>query len=65
MAKLSTIKLPILRFSGRSQASATRHEEAEIHQDLGNNKKNASLTVENSVGFQIHIESHARINQSG
>ena len=44
--------------------SATRHEEAETHQDPGNNKKKRKprLAVEDLIGFPSHIESHVSIS---
>ena len=61
MAKLSTIKLAILLFF-RSATVLQGTKKLKLTKILGTTRKNASLAVENSIGFQIHIESHVSIS---
>ena len=61
MAKLSTIKLAIFLFF-RSVTVLQGTKKLKLTKILGTTRKNASLALENSFGFQIHIESHVSVS---
>ena len=61
MAKLSTIKLAIFLFF-RSVTVLQGTMKLIVTEILGTTRKNTSLGLENSVGFQIHIETRVSLS---